>query len=269
MSGYRDFVIPKKNGKPRLISAPSPELKKTQKYLLNGLYRIHRRLVLSMNLKDIQHGFIPGKNCVTAAKKHIGFKYTTQLDISDFFNSCFLDLHFKDSNGIFKENFYKKYMKSLFHNEGYCAQGFVTSPILANIASLDAILLVKNRLELLFENYKTESNSNLKKFAFTIYADDIQISYNQKYLKKDIINIVESSFLEYKFEINKRKTRTRVSDCGFRKILGINVGETEIRGTRKTMRKIRAANHQGNFHSKGGLIAWSNCNKPKKLNTVI
>ena len=123
MSGYRDFVIPKKNGKPRLISAPSPELKKTQKNLLNALYRIHRRLVLSMNLKDIQHGFIPGKNCVTAAKKHIGFKYTTQLDISDFFNSCFIDEHFKDQDGIFKENFYKKYMKSLFHNEGYCAQG--------------------------------------------------------------------------------------------------------------------------------------------------
>ena len=269
MAFYRDFSIPKKNGKPRLISAPDRDLKKKQRMLLPMLYRIHRKLVMDMNLKDIQHGFIPGKNCVTAAKKHIGFKYTTQLDISDFFNSCFIDEHFKDQDGIFKENFYKKYMKSLFHREGYCAQGFVTSPILANIASLDAILLVKNRLEILFGNNMEESNSNSKKFAFTIYADDIQISYNQKYLKKDIINIVESSFLEYKFEINKRKTRTRVSDCGFRKILGINVGESEIRGTRKTMRKIRAANHQGNFHSKGGLIAWSNCNKPKKLNTVI
>ena len=130
-------------------------------------------------------------------------------------------------------------------------------------------MLVKNRLELLFEKNKTESNSNSKKFAFTIYADDIQISYNQKYLKRDIINIVESSFLEYKFEINKRKTRTRVSDCGFRKILGINVGDESIRGSRKTMRKIRAANHQGNYHSKGGLQSWANCHKPKKLNTVI
>ena len=139
---------------------------------------------------------------------------------------------------------------------------------MANIASLDAILLVKNRLEILFGNNMEESNSNSKKFAFTIYADDIQISYNQKYLKKDIIDIVECSFLEYNFQINKRKTRTRVSDCGFRKILGINVGESEIRGTRKTMRKIRAANHQGNFHSKGGLIAWSNCKFPTKLSCI-
>ena len=263
MAFYRDFSIPKKNGKPRLISAPDRDLKKKQRMLLPMLYRIHRKLVMDMNLQDIQHGFIPGKNCVTAAQKHIGFRYTTQLDISDFFNSCRKDIHFRGMHQILR------YKNTLFHDNGYCAQGFTTSPILCNIASLDAILLVKNRLELLFENNKTELNSNSKKFAFTIYADDIQISYNQKYLKKDIINIVESSFLEYKFEINKRKTRTRVSDCGFRKILGINVGESEIRGSRKTMRKIRAANHQGNYHSKGGLQSWANCHKPKKLNTVI
>ena len=263
MAFYRDFSIPKKNGKPRLISAPDRDLKKKQRMLLPMLYRIHRKLVMDMKLQDIQHGFIPGKNCVTAAQKHIGFRYTTQLDISDFFNSCRKDIHFRGMHQIVR------YKNTLFHDNGYCAQGFVTSPILANIASLDAILLVKNRLELLFENNKTELNSNSKKFAFTIYADDIQISYNQKYLKKDIINIVESSFLEYKFEINKRKTRTRVSDCGFRKILGINVGNESIRGSRKTMRKIRAANHQGNYHSKGGLQSWANCHKPKKLNTVI
>ena len=130
-------------------------------------------------------------------------------------------------------------------------------------------MLVKNRLELLFENYKTESNSNSKKFAFTIYADDIQISYNDKSLKKEIIQIIGDSFMRGGFQINRRKTRTRVSDCGFRKILGINVGDESIRGSRKTMRKIRAANHQGNYHSKGGLQSWANCHKPKKLNTVI
>ncbi len=263
MAFYRDFSIPKKNGKPRLISAPDRDLKKKQRMLLPMLYRIHRKLVMDMNLQDIQHGFIPGKNCVTAAQKHIGFRYTTQLDISDFFNSCRKDIHFRGMHQILR------YKNTLFHDNGYCAQGFITSPILSNIASLDAILLVKNRLEILFGNNMEESNSNSKKFAFTIYADDIQISYNQKYLKKDIINIVESSFLEYKFEINKRKTRTRVSDCGFRKILGINVGDESIRGSRKTMRKIRAANHQGNYHSKGGLQSWANCHKPKKLNTVI
>lgn len=67
------------------------------------------------------------------------------------------------------------------------------------------------------------------------------------------------------FSINKNKTRVRCSKAGYRKILGINVGNDHIRASRKTMRKIRAANHQGNFHSKGGLTTWSKCLLPKAL----
>ena len=113
----RREYIPKKNGKPRLISAPDRDLKKKQRMLLPMLYRIHRKLVMDMNLQDIQHGFIPGKNCVTAAQKHIGFKYTTQLDISDFFNSCRKDIHFRGMHQILR------YKNTLFHDNGYCAQG--------------------------------------------------------------------------------------------------------------------------------------------------
>ena len=263
MAFYRDFSIPKKNGKPRLISAPDRDLKKKQRMLLPMLYRIHRKLVMDMNLKDIQHGFIPGKNCVTAAQKHIGFRYTTQLDISDFFNSCRKDIHFRGMHQI------SRYKNTLFHDNGYCAQGFVTSPILANIASLNVISEIKEKLNSLFQSVETENQTKRPKFAFTIYADDIQISYNDKSLKKEIIQIIGDSFMRGGFQINRRKTRTRSATCGFRKILGINVGDESIRGSRKTMRKIRAANHQGNYHSKGGLQSWANCHKPKKLNTVI
>ena len=48
-------------------------------------------------------------------------------------------------------------------------------------------------------------------------------------------------------------------------ILGINVGNDHIRASRETMRKIRAADHQGNFHSKGGLTTWSKNLVPKAL----
>lgn len=67
------------------------------------------------------------------------------------------------------------------------------------------------------------------------------------------------------FKINRNKTRVRSSVAGYRKILGINVGDDHIRATRKVMRKIRAADHQGNFHSKGGLSSWSKCYLPKHL----
>ena len=263
MASYKDFSIPKKNGKPRLISAPDKDLKKKQKRLLPMLYRIHRKLVMDMNLQNIQHGFIPGKNCVTAAQRHIGFRYTTQLDISDFFNSCKKDIHFSKMDNIMK------YRQTIFHRDGYCAQGFVTSPILANIASLNVVSAIKEKLINLFESIDVERQTNSPKFAFTMYADDIQVSYNDKSLKKNIIQIVESEFSFGGFEINRKKTRTRNATCGFRKILGINVGDESIRGSRKTMRKIRAADHQGNYHSKGGLQSWANCHKPKRLNTVI
>ena len=120
---------------------------------------------------------------------------------------------------------------------------------------------IKEKLDKLFQSIETENQTNSPKFAFTIYADDIQISYNDKSLKKEIIQIIENSFSAGGFEINRRKTRTRSATCGFRKILGINVGDESIRGSRKTMRKIRAANHQGNYHSKGGLQSWANWHK--------
>ena len=85
----------------------------------------------------------------------------------------------------------------------------VTSPILANIASLNVISEIKEKLNNLFQSVETENQTKSPKFAFTIYADDIQISYNDKSLKKEIIQIIGDSFLLGGFQINRRKTRTR------------------------------------------------------------
>ena len=103
------------------------------------------------------------------------------------------------------------------------------------------------------------------RFAFTVYADDIQISTNYKSLIPTIIHNVNSFAVNNGFTINRNKTRVRRSINGYRRILGINVGSDHIRATRKTMRKIRAADHQGNYHSKGGLVTWSKNLLPKVL----
>ena len=66
------------------------------------------------------------------------------------------------------------------------------------------------------------------------------------------------------FKIHSNKTRIRYAKYGYRKILGINVGDNDIKTTRKIMRKIRAANHQENGPSLGGLITWSKLYEPKK-----
>ena len=110
---YRDFLIPKKNGKPRRISAPSKELLQYQHNLMKGLYKYHTKQESVLNCKNIQHGFIPNRNCVTAATQHIGYKHTIIMDLSDFFDSV---------NTSFFPKTITRY-SHLFHKEGHCAQG--------------------------------------------------------------------------------------------------------------------------------------------------
>ena len=248
---YRDFVIPKKNGKPRKISAPSKELLKYQRNIMPILLKHFYHLESENNSKWIQHGFLPNRNCVSASQMHIGFEYTICMDIKNFFDSCY--------KHMFPEKIQK--FKGLFHKDGYCAQGFATSPLMANIAYFPVAKIIKERLLSLHSDNKEIEDL----FAFTMYADDIQISTNRKQLIPKIINIVEEESNKSNFSINKTKTRVRCNSAGYRKILGINVGKTNIRATRKIMRKIRAADHQGNFHSKGGLVNWSMSRLPKEL----
>ena len=256
---YRDFLIPKKNGKPRRISAPSKELLKYQHNLMPGLYRYHAKQEKTLDCENIQHGFIPNRNCVTAATQHIGYRYTIIMDLENFFDSCNLS-HFPKRITRYTH---------LFHAKGHCAQGFASSPILSAIASLPMVNEIKQFLE---ESHKDAVNNmdrlepdvDYASYAFTIYADDLQFSTNNPRLIKQIIETVTIIAEQHGFKINRNKTRVRKSINGYRRILGINVGDDHIRATRKTMRKIRAADHQGNFHSKGGLTNWSLCKFPTK-----
>ena len=257
---YRDFLIPKKNGKPRRISAPSKELLKYQHNLMPGLYAYHAKQESVLNCENIQHGFIPNRNCVTAATQHIGYKHTIIMDLSNFFDSV-------------NTNFFPKTItrySHLFHKEGYCAQGFASSPILSAIASLPMV----NEIKQFLTTIHTNTVNNMDRLApgvdyishaFTIYADDLQFSTNCTKLLKPIIETVTSIAESHGFKINRNKTRVRSAVNGYRRILGINVGSDHIRATRKTMRKIRAADHQGNYHSKGGLTTWSLCKFPTKF----
>ena len=256
---YRDFLIPKKNGKPRRISAPSKELLKYQHNLMPGLYAYHQKKEREFNCENIQHGFIPNRNCVTAATQHIGFKHTIIMDLSNFFDSV---------NTSFFPKTITRY-SHLFHKEGHCAQGFASSPILSAIASLPMVNEIKQYLTTIHTNTvnnmdRLEPGVDYTSHAFTIYADDLQFSTNCTKLLKPIIETVTSIAESHGFKINRNKTRVRNAVNGYRRILGINVGSDHIRATRKTIRKIRAADHQGNYHSKGGLTTWSLCKFPTK-----
>lgn len=173
---YRDFLIPKKNGKSRKISAPSKDLLKYQRNLLPMLVKYHQNKTKELNIDKIQHGFIPGKNCVTAASIHVGFKYTICMDLSNFFDSC--------NKSMFPREITK--YEPLFHKQGHCAQGFATSPVLCNIASIEFVYQLNKELKELHSGSTNQEYQlvDYDKYAFTIYADDIQISTNNKFLIK-------------------------------------------------------------------------------------
>ena len=250
---YEDFYIGKKK---RKISNPSDDLKQYQRTKLKELENTYQRLISGSEIENTAHGFIKNKNYTKCAIQHIGFEMTIMLDISKFFDSITKEM-------VETVDFKSAQDKYFFHEEGYTAQGFPTSPILANIASIPMLVQINQFLKQVYK----------EKYAFTVYADDIQISINRIMpLARREENIIINKIVEFanlhNLKINKNKTRVRYAKYGFRRILGINVGEDCIRATRKTMKKIRAARHQNNHQSLGGLIAWSNCGLPNKTKHI-
>jgi len=242
---YRDFQIPKKNGF-RKISAPSPALLRAQHSLLSELNLVLDAISKTENLDNIIHGFRNNHNAVTAAILHIGYSTTLMMDISNFFNSVTKE-HFSHLNINLPEY--------VFHQEGYTAQGFATSPILANIAIIPALKEINSYLLSLNITY-----------SFTIYADDIQISTDINDVEFQIFVLakkVKEILHRHRFSLNTNKTRIAYAHYGFRRILGISVGEFAIQPTRKIKRKIRAARHCKNIPSLGGLTNWANLRLPK------
>lgn len=241
---YKEYLIPKKGKGFRAITAPDAALLKYQRANLLKLEQYFLSQVRGTPLSNTVHGFLSNHNCVTAAKRHIGYDTTIMMDISSFFDNVLLNMvppQFRDP--------------SFFHQKGYAAQGFATSPMLANIAILPALRQINELLDDLFEDY-----------VFSLYADDLQISINEDDYEEtaDVIEGVTAIIENAGFRINAKKTRIKYAKYGWRRILGVNVGSDSIRATRKTMRKIRAAKHQSNHSSLGGLVTWSRCYSPKK-----
>ena len=243
---YREFFIKKRNGKQRRICAPDAELLAAQRAMLPYLEASFYVRLASQSLPlNIFHGFLKNHNCVTAALQHTGYAHTIGLDISNCFDSIYagsidtsLDL------------------SVVAHKDGTLAQGFATSPILANTYLIYPVAELRNLLQTMYPTG----------FALTIYADDVQISVPESdYATLDtVIKFATAIFKKYKLTINPKKTRIHHAKYGNRRILGIQVGST-LQPNRKLKKRIRAARHQRNGPSLGGLITASRMMLPKAL----
>jgi len=249
---YREFKIRKRNGKFRRICAPDKKMLQYQRSKLNQLTTKFKSIERSVFRDEVFHGFIKGRNCVTAAIKHIGYRHTLTLDISNFFDSVMFD-RLNNQYGNILDSIDKK---QVTHEDGSLAQGFATSPILASLYLIPAI-----------RELQDVANSIFKDSVITVYADDIQVSFNED--SYDLMNLFVSfakvTMKKWGLEINPRKTRIRHAKYGNRCILGIQVGENAIFPHRKLKKKIRAARHQNNGPSLGGLITSAKLLLPRHL----
>ena len=257
---YHEFEIKKKSGKTRKIVNPSPQLKKYQrskiKYLNKAFFK------LAGTVQSCFHGFLPHRNSVTAAHFHTGFHSTTMFDFANFFDSITID-HLIVA-GLWLDDKDKDY---LLHKEGYPAQGFPSSPMLANIAIIPFMRDLRKYLR---------ETCTRKGFALTVFADDIQISLAEEHddklktIKQKVHILAET----HKLTINPNKTRTRYAKYGSRRVLGVNVNETDIAATRKTNRKVRAVKQQVEVGKPqgqvlGGLRTWQKCHYPKGVDYIL
>ena len=243
---YRQFFIKKKNGRHRRICAPSPELlafQRSELHSLAQLFSTRSMFLFGPHDRDIFHGFLKDRNIVTCAEKHIGFDHTICLDMSNCFDSITDTMLNMDLDS------------RLFHQDGSLAQGFSTSPILANIYLLAPVSKLLPKIRQI-----------APEVVVTVYADDLHISLNNaSYQKLNlIIKLAIIEFAKHHLTINPRKTRIRHAKFGNRRILGIMVDDT-LKPSRKLKKKIRAARFQHNGPSLGGLVTASRCLRPRIL----
>ncbi|MEI2780252.1 MAG: reverse transcriptase domain-containing protein [Candidatus Competibacter sp.] len=77
-SHYQYWTIPKRDGGARLISAPKPTLKKSQRWIL-------RQIAEHLPVHGAAHGFLPGRSIFSNAAVHAGARTVVKLDIRHFY----------------------------------------------------------------------------------------------------------------------------------------------------------------------------------------
>ena len=230
---YFSFVIPKKDGSSRKITAPRDELKTIQRklsFILNAVYEP----------KVCAYGFINGKNHVLNAKQHSNKRLLFNIDLQDFF----YQIHFGRIRGMFMKGPYfltdevATTIAQIACFNGRLPQGAPSSPVISNmIASpLDNALMRLAK--------KTGC-------IYTRYADDISFSTNKVSFDESIVCVVDNRILpgneleriidKNSFSVNPKKISLHTNSRR-QEVTGLTVNEfPNLR--RNYIRQLRAIIH--------------------------
>ncbi|QBP40158.1 retron St85 family RNA-directed DNA polymerase [Paenisporosarcina antarctica] len=184
---YKEFKIPKKSGSYRVIDAPSLNLKKIQRWILDNI-------LVNFSISKYAMGFKKQVNIVENAQIHTNKELVYNIDIKDFFPSIsFENVYFIFYNIGYSSEVSYAFAKLMTY-KGYLPQGSPCSPIISNILCI---------------NLDESMNSLSKNIGanYSRYADDMTISTNDIptfLVKKGAFkNIIEF----YGFKLNDKKER--------------------------------------------------------------
>ena len=235
---YHSFLIPKKSGGERTISAPCGNLKWMQ-LCINEIFKA------LYTASPYAMGFAEGRSIVDNARRHTNQNYVFNIDLKDFF-PC-IDIK-RVWNRLQRApfNFNAKvaytiaglctmrtirYREDLPFEEAFVLpQGAPTSPLLTN-AICDTL---DRRLHGLAKRFGLH---------YSRYADDITFSsmHNVYQPDGDFRKELERIITDQRFRINAKKTR--LQHCSVRQeVTGITVGQ-KLNVSRKYVKDVRAILH--------------------------
>lgn len=245
---YTRFSIPKRDGSPREVCAPKPQLLWVQRKILH-------EILDKVPTHDAAHGFVRSRSTVTNAAPHQGAAFILKFDLEDFFPTVhyyrvmglFASLGYFIGDGRFASRDDSRQVAPVlarlcvFVNDpsdwgtGYMPQGAPTSPAISNLVcrGMDARL---------------DGLANEVGGVYTRYADDLTFSFPETSPVNvgrfrwwvDQICHQEGFFLnQSKFRVIRRSQRQTVT--------GIVVND-ELRVPRRERRRFRAILHNCKTH---------------------
>jgi RNA-directed DNA polymerase len=242
---YIRWMVPKRDGSKRLISAPKPELKAAQRWIM-------REVTEHLPLHGAAHGFIAGRSIATNARVHAGARVIVKLDIRGFYPTVTM----RRVKGLLRRAGLGEQVATVMallatespreevvtHGKTHFValgprslpQGAPTSPSITNALCL--------RLDCRLSGLARKLGCR-----YTRYADDLTFSWHGK-AGSQIGALLRGAGMIVRaegFEIHAKKTRV-MREGARQKVTGLVVNQAPAdrpaaRVPRKTQRELRAA----------------------------
>jgi len=215
---YRSFKIPKAHGGFRKIDDPDAELRKAQNELKELLLKYY-----GVSYHTAAFAYIKGRCPKDAVMKHKlnNSNWCLRTDFSNFFGSITPEFLLKMLTMQYPFCFWtddeKETLKtslSICFLHGGLPQGTVISPMLTNAMMIPIDYTIFKELV------------SKKKFVYTRYADDIQISSYTKFDKDRMVSYIDKVLEDFgaPFRIKPEKTKFS-SVAGINYMLGLNLNK--------------------------------------------